>query len=37
MDQGAAKVFPYFEKVKGRILVQKLILQSTNIRLSGLI
>lgn len=36
MDQGTAKVFPYFKKVKGRILVQQLILRSTNIRLSGL-
>lgn len=31
------KCFPYFEKVKGRILVQQLILQSIIIRLSSLI
>lgn len=36
MDQGTAKVFPYFEKVKRRISVQQLILQSASIKLSGL-
>lgn len=36
MDQGTAKVFLYFEKVKGRIAVQQLIFQSTDARLSGL-
>ena len=34
MGQGTAKVLLYFEKVKGAILVQQLILQSTNSRLS---
>lgn len=36
MDQGTAKVFPYFEKVKRRISMQQLILQSTSIEVSGL-
>lgn len=35
MDQGTARVFLYFEKVKRRISVQQLILQSASIKVSG--
>lgn len=36
MDQGTARVLLYCEKVKRRISVQQLILQSASIKVSGL-